>query len=30
MKKHKFKVNGECFFTDQQSVDMAVLLRIAF
>ena len=30
MKKYEFKVNGESFFTDQQSVDTAVLLRIAF
>ena len=30
MKKYEFKVNGESFFTDQQSVDAAVLLRIAF
>ena len=30
MEKHEFKVNGETFFTDQQSVDAAVLLQIAF
>ena len=30
MKKYEFKVNGETFFSDQQSVDAAVLLRVAF
>jgi len=30
MKKYEFKVNGETLFADQQSVDAAVLLRIAF
>ncbi len=30
MKKCEFKVNGETFFADQQSVDVAVLLRVAF
>ena len=30
MKKYEFKVNGEMFFSDEQAVDAAVLLRIAF
>ena len=30
MDKFEFKVNGETFFTDQQAVDAAVLLQIAF
>ena len=30
MKKYEFKVNGETFFSDEQVVDAAVLLRIAF
>ena len=30
MEKYEFKVNGETFFSDQQSVDAAELLRIAF
>ena len=30
MDKFEFKVNGETFFADQQAVDTAVLLQIAF
>ena len=30
MDKFEFKVNGETFFADQQAVDAAVLLQIAF
>ena len=30
MEKYEFKVNGETFFSDQQSADAAVLLRTAF
>ena len=30
MGKFEFKVNGETFFADQQAVDAAVLLQIAF
>ena len=30
MDKFEFKVNGETFFSDQQAVDAAVLLQIAF
>ena len=30
MGKFEFKVNGETFFADQQVVDAAVLLQIAF
>ena len=30
MNKFEFKVNGETFFADQQAVDAAVLLQIAF
>ncbi len=30
MKEYEFKVNGETLFTDQQSCDAAILLRIAF
>ena len=30
MEKYEFKMNGETFFAHQQSVDAAVLLRIAF
>ena len=30
MKNYEFKVNGETFFSDEQAVDAAVLLRIAF
>ena len=30
MDKYEFKVNGETFFADQQAVDAAVLLQIAF
>ena len=30
MEKYEFKVNGETFFSDQQSLDAAVLLRVAF
>ena len=30
MDKFEFKVNGETFFADQQDVDAAVLLQIAF
>lgn len=30
MEKFEFKVNGETFFAEGQSVDAAVLLRIAF
>ena len=30
MDKFEFKVNGETFFAESQSVDAAVLLRIAF
>ncbi len=30
MTKYEFKVNGETFFTEKQSVDAAVLLHIAF
>ena len=30
MDKFEFKVNGETFFFDQQAVDAAVLLQIAF
>ena len=30
MDKLEFKVNGETFFADQQAVDAAVLLQIAF
>ena len=30
MKKYEFKVNGETFISEEQAVDAAVLLRIAF
>ncbi len=30
MDKFEFKVNGETFFAEQQAVDAAVLLQIAF
>ena len=30
LKRHEFKVNGETFFADEQAVDAAVLLQIAF
>ena len=30
MDKFEFKMNGETFFSDQQAVDAAVLLQIAF
>ena len=30
MDKFEFRVNGETFFADQQAVDAAVLLQIAF
>ena len=30
MDKFEFKMNGETFFADQQAVDAAVLLQIAF
>ncbi len=30
MAKFEFKINGETFFSDQQTVDAAVLLKIAF
>ena len=30
MEKYEFKVNGETFFSEEQAVDAAVLLRIAF
>lgn len=30
MEKFEFKVNGETFFSNQQVVDAAVLLQIAF
>ena len=30
MDKYEFKVNGETLFSDEQAVDAAVLLQIAF
>ena len=30
MEKYEFKVNGETFFSEKQTVDAAVLLRSAF
>ena len=30
MEKYEFKVNGETLFSDEQAVDAAVLLQIAF
>ena len=30
MSKFEFKVNGETFFADQQTIDAAVLLQTAF
>ena len=30
MDKYEFKVNGETFFSEEQAVDAAVLLRAAF